>query len=104
MNDHWAEQTAAAVFGVHLLVVALVGTILTLLLFRWRRSRIPRPQVLITRIALAGWLTYSSALPASSEGGPATTGAVTSPGPAPVVALHRLHFEMGGSGRHRMVA
>ena len=54
MNDDWIGQTAAAVVGVHLIVVAAVGALLVYLVSRWRRRRIRSAQVLITRIALAG--------------------------------------------------
>lgn len=103
MNDDWIGQTAAAVVGVHLIVVAAVGALLVYLVSRWRRRRIRAAQVLITRIALAGWLSPSSAL-ISPEGGSDPTGAVTSPDPAPVVVPHRVHIEIGGPGRHRKAA
>jgi hypothetical protein len=88
----------------HLLVAVAVAAVLIVLATHWHRVRIRRAQVAAVRVALAGWLTYSSALPTSPEGGPATTGAVTSPGPAPVVVPHRVRFDVGGLDRHRMVA
>jgi hypothetical protein len=42
-------------------------------------------------------------VPRPSVDGPATAGAGT-PDPAPAVAPQRVHIEMGGRGRHRMVA
>jgi energy-converting hydrogenase Eha subunit F len=42
-------------------------------------------------------------VPRPSVDGPATAGAGT-PDSAPVVAPQRVHIEMGGSGRHGMVA
>lgn len=43
-------------------------------------------------------------VPRPSVDGYATAGAGTTPDPAPAVAPRRVHIEMGGPGRHRMVA
>lgn len=97
MSTQWLDQTAAALVGVHLLVIAAVGMAVTLLVSRWRRIRGAR--VLITRITLAG-LSRSPVLRPQVDGH--ATAGVGAPDPAPAVVPHRVHVEM--SGRHRWVA
>jgi hypothetical protein len=88
-------DVAAALIGTHLIVAATVAAVLVALYFRWQRRHIRRSQVLITRIALAG---FQTPVPRPSVDGP-TTGAGT-PDPAPVVAprVRVTH------PRHRLVA